>query len=212
MIEIFGTIPLASWVLSLNAKAGFVPWVGFAALHQDFDLIYQIPSVVWKNYHISHVLFEFYRWSLVACAFTFFGFFGFADEARRHYRLVYTSLASRVGLSTSNGKFAGSSHGTSSFPGMSSKGAGVSVTISRGQKRDSTISITDQLSIPSIAYPGDMKSDFKIEPFTTSETTASSSVSSLEAELYDPSSESTATPVLPVLPPSTYSSDVRHVV
>ena len=111
MIEIFGTIPLASWVLSLNAKAGFVPWVGFAALHQDFDLIYQIPSVVWKNYHISHVLFEFYRWSLVACAFTFFGFFGFADEARRHYRLVYTSLASRVGLSTSNGKFAGSSHG-----------------------------------------------------------------------------------------------------
>lgn len=95
---------------------------------------------------------------------------------------------------------------------MSSKGAGVSVTISRGQKRDSTISITDQLSIPSIAYPGDMKSDFKIEPFTTSETTASSSVSSLEAELYDPSSESTATPVLPVLPPSTYSSDVRHVV
>ena len=95
------------------------------------------------------------------------------------------------------------------------------MTISRGQKRDSTISITDQLSIPSIAYPGDMKSDFKIEPFTSSETTASSSASSLEAELYDPSSESTTisitptpsvAPVLPVLPASTYASDVRHAV
>jgi pheromone a factor receptor len=230
MIEILGTIPLSSWVLALNVKAGFVPWVSWADTHNDYNRIVQVPSIVWKSDHIAHVLFEFYRWSLVACAFVFFGFFGFADEARRHYRLVYTSLASRVGLSTSNGKLNGSSHPTSSFPGMSTKG-GVSVsvmTISRGQKRDSTISITDQLSIPSIAYPGDLKSDFKIEPYLSSETTASSSSSSFEAELYEPSSESTTTsltpppasvsPVLPetvrptIRPASTYSIDATHAV
>jgi pheromone a factor receptor len=110
MIEILGTIPLSSWVLALNVKAGFVPWVSWADTHNDYNRIVQVPSIVWKSDHIAHVLFEFYRWSLVACAFVFFGFFGFADEARRHYRLVYTSLASRVGLSTSNGKLNGSSH------------------------------------------------------------------------------------------------------
>jgi hypothetical protein len=50
-----------------------------------------------------------YRWLLVACSFVFFAFFGFGDEAGRHYRLVYTSLASRIGLSTST--LRGSSHG-----------------------------------------------------------------------------------------------------
>lgn len=110
MTDILLTIPLSSWLLSLDAKAGFWPWVGFHELHKNFGLIYQIPSVVWKNDPLARTLFEFYRWLIVAVAFIFFGFFGFADEARKHYRLVYTSLASRVGLSTSNGKFAGSSH------------------------------------------------------------------------------------------------------
>ena len=43
---------------------------------------------------------EVFRWSLVLCAFVFFALFGFADEARQHYRLVYTTLASRIGYST----------------------------------------------------------------------------------------------------------------
>jgi pheromone a factor receptor len=231
MIEILGTIPLSSYILAANVKAGFGPWVSWADVHSDYGEIAQVPSIVWKSDPMDHALLELYRWSLVACALIFFGFFGFADEARRHYRLVYTTLASRVGLSTSIGKLAGSSNATSSFRGMSTKGGGVSVsvmTISRGQKRDSTISITDQLSIPSIAFPGDLKSDFKIEPYTSSENTASSSVSSLEAGLYDPSSEPNTTsptpppasmsPVLPetvrptIRPTSTYSIDATHAV
>ncbi|KAH9976850.1 pheromone A receptor-domain-containing protein [Lactifluus volemus] len=41
-------------------------------------------------------------WTLVLCAFLFFAFFGLAEEARKHYRLVYTSLANRLGYSTSS--------------------------------------------------------------------------------------------------------------
>ncbi|KAI9435850.1 fungal pheromone STE3G-protein-coupled receptor [Lactarius indigo] len=110
LIEVLGTIPLASFVLSYNVKMGFQKWVSWADTHSNYSRIIQIPSIIWKSDHISHILYEFNRWSLVLCAFIFFGFFGFADEARKHYRLVYTSIASRVGLSTSNGKLTGSSH------------------------------------------------------------------------------------------------------
>ena len=109
-VEVLGTIPMGAWVLSLNIKAGLRPWVSWANTHQTNSEIPQIPAIEWKTNHISNTLFEFNRWLLVGCALSFFVFFGFADEARRHYRLVYTSLASRVGLSTSNGKLTGSSH------------------------------------------------------------------------------------------------------
>jgi len=230
MVEILGTIPLSCWILSINAKAGFVHWGSWDWIHSDYSQIVQVPSIMWKTDHDSHILFETYRWSLVACAFIFFGFFGFADEARRHYRLVYTSLASRVGLSTSNGKLTGSSHAASSFPNMSSKG-GVTIsvmTVPGDNKRDSTVSINDRLSIPSISITSNFNPDFKVEPYSPSGSTASSSVSSLEAELYDPSSEPTMTslnpppasvsPLFPettrttIRPASTYSADTAHAV
>jgi len=201
-VEVLGTIPMGAWVLALNVRAGLAPWVSWHATHRTNSEIPQIPAIVWKSDHISHTLFEFNRWLLVACAFSFFIFFGFADEARRHYRLVYTSLASRVGLSTSNGKLTGSSHATSSFPHMGSKG-GVTVsvmTVSGGYKRDSTVSI-DQLSIPSISIGSDLKPDFKIEQHSPSDYTTSSSVSSFDAELYEPSSGFITTSLTP--PPAT---------
>jgi pheromone a factor receptor len=44
------------------------------------------------------------------CAFVFFAFFGFAEEARQNYRRVFTSLAGRVGYLTSSGTFGASSN------------------------------------------------------------------------------------------------------
>lgn len=229
MIEVLGTIPLSSWVLATNVKQGFAPWVSWSNTHLDYSRIVQVASIIWKTDHLLHILFEFYRWSLVLCAFIFFAFFGFADEARKHYRLVYTSLASRIGISTSNGKLTGSSNATSSFPHMSSKGGvTISVTKSGDRRRDSTISISDQLSIPSISIASDFKPDFKLESYSPSDSIASSSVSSFQAELYNPSSESTTTsltpppasvsPLMPetpkstIRPSSTYSTDAANVV
>lgn len=111
MIEICGTIPLSSWILAVTAKEGFGPYVSWADVHLDYSRIVQYPSIIWETDHFAHFVYEFYRWSAVLCAFIFFAFFGFADEARRHYHLAYTSLASRIGISTSNGKLTGSSHG-----------------------------------------------------------------------------------------------------
>ncbi len=110
LIEILGTIPACSFLLAYSFKLGYLPWVSWADTHSDFSRVIQVASNIWKPYSVLHSVVEFFRWSFVACAFIFFAFFGFADEARRHYRLVYTSLASRIGLSTSSAKLTGSSN------------------------------------------------------------------------------------------------------
>ena len=108
-MEIMGTIPLGTLYIVKNARLGVVPWPGWAKTHENYSVVYQVPASIWKNDHDSLFALEMYRWSLVLCAFLFFALFGFADEARRHYRLVYESIASHIGYSASG--LHGSSHG-----------------------------------------------------------------------------------------------------
>jgi pheromone a factor receptor len=99
-IELLCTIPLSSWVLYNNAANGVVPWKGWEDTHSHFARVDQIPAIIWRNNYATHVSFELTRWSMVVCAFIFFAFFGFADEARKNYRHAFSSVAKRVGYST----------------------------------------------------------------------------------------------------------------
>jgi pheromone a factor receptor len=94
-IEIFGTIPLGTYWLVFDAKKGVGPWKSWAYQHSDYSRVVQSPDFMWKNEFDFVVGLEVYRWSLVLCASIFFAFFGFAEEARQHYRLIYTSLFHR---------------------------------------------------------------------------------------------------------------------
>ena len=98
--EMLGTIPLATVYIVKSAKLGVGPWRGWANTHDHYSVVYQTPASVWKNDPYSVFVLEMFRWSLVLCAFLFFALFGFADEARQHYRRVYTSIASCIGYST----------------------------------------------------------------------------------------------------------------
>lgn len=100
--EILGTIPLGTVFIVKDAKLGVSSWRGWAWTHENYSTVYQIPASTWKNDPDSVFGLEMYRWSLVLCAFVFFALFGFADEAQQHYRRVYTSIASRIGYSTSS--------------------------------------------------------------------------------------------------------------
>ena len=100
-VEILGTIPLGTLIIVKNAKLGVRPWKGWAYLHEHYSVVYQVPAFIWKNMPNSVFALEMYRWLLVLCAFLFFALFGFADEARRHYRSVYASIAGRIGFSIS---------------------------------------------------------------------------------------------------------------
>ena len=101
-VEILGTIPWATYYIVKDVKSGVRPWKGWAYTHEDYSAVYQIPASIWKNIHDIVIGTELFRWSLVLCAFLFFALFGMADEARRHYRCVYVSIVSRIGLSTSS--------------------------------------------------------------------------------------------------------------
>ena len=90
---------------------------------------------------------------------------------------------------------------TSSVPYMKSKGEiSVSVVTTSGNNRDSILSFSDQLSIPSISIPGDLKTDTKIEEYSPTDSMASSSIDSLELGPHDASHLPVVT--LPAIPPA----------
>lgn len=101
-VEMLGTIPIGTWVLWINIKLGMNPWISWADTHSNFSRVDQIPAVLWRRNPYLATALELQRWALVACALIFFAFFGFADEARKNYRLAFDSVAKRVGYTTAS--------------------------------------------------------------------------------------------------------------
>lgn len=98
-IEILCTVPFTTFFMVLNIKR-MNPWKSWENTHIYFSAVHQFPAVIWHRIPYAELALELGRWLLVLCAFLFFGFFGFADEARKNYRLAFDSVAKRVGLST----------------------------------------------------------------------------------------------------------------
>ena len=115
-IEVVYTVPLGSFIIYLNTSNGIQPWVSWSNIHYDFSYVDQIPSVVWHQDQPMVTGIELTRYLTVFCAFVFFAFFGFADEARRNYRIVYISFAKKIGLLTgTDSSRHGPVRGSSSF-------------------------------------------------------------------------------------------------
>jgi pheromone a factor receptor len=95
-VDLLGCIPLSIYVLVRNVQSGIERWTGWANMHQDFSSVNQFPSSHWRSVPDLASGLEFFRWVLVAIAFVNFAFFGFAQEARQHYRLVYTWFATKA--------------------------------------------------------------------------------------------------------------------
>jgi pheromone a factor receptor len=90
MTDICATIPLGIFMIWLNASATTVePWISWADTHFNFSRVEQIPAFLWRSNHLLVVAVEFSRWISPICSFIFFGFFGFASESRRNYRLAW---------------------------------------------------------------------------------------------------------------------------
>ncbi|KAF8468714.1 STE3-domain-containing protein [Russula ochroleuca] len=197
--EILGTIPLGTYFIVSNAK-GVRPWESWAEMHRHYSKVIQVPSIVWENDPYLAGGLGVFRWSMVASAFVFFAFFGFADEARQHYRRVYTSIASRIGYSTST--LHGSSDATSPVPYVKS---GVTVTVVRTtrSKRSSSVS-TDQPSTLSISsgIASDINPELKIEQYSPSNTVTSSSVESFDELRMQGQPTMPAGVIMPTVPPA----------
>jgi pheromone a factor receptor len=97
--EAICTVPLTTYFLIRDVQ-DFVPYYGWANMHWGFHRVSQFPSILWRLNPQAVFGLEVTRWSPVLCAFIFFFFFAFAEEARKQYRLAFSSVAKRIGYST----------------------------------------------------------------------------------------------------------------
>jgi pheromone a factor receptor len=100
-VEIICTVPLGIYALYLNVANNVMhPWISWQDTHSGYSRVDQIPSILWRSIPLQQSSLELSRWLPIVCALLFFGFFGFADEARKNYRSAVSSVAKLVGVST----------------------------------------------------------------------------------------------------------------
>ncbi|KAI9509889.1 STE3-domain-containing protein [Russula earlei] len=193
-IDMFASIPLSLYILVRNAQLGIDPWISWSDTHRNYSQVPQVSASHWKNHKDTANSLEMYRWLLVACAFVFFAFFGFADEACQRYHLAYTSLAHRISSLTSSRTSQEPSLVNLTYPHMKNK-RGIKAPVGKpdARKLDPTISFAGQSSILSTSFPGyDLEANSKIEQYSLHDSVGSSSADNLELVLEGQSSEPVA--------------------
>ncbi|CCM01290.1 uncharacterized protein FIBRA_03339 [Fibroporia radiculosa] len=179
-IEMLCTLPLGAWVMASNARNPLYVWYGLGNLHYDFSRVDQYPAILWWNVPQMRSAILFNIWDIISCTFVFFAFFGCAEEARRHYQSAITSVAKRIGISTSflsrSGSGATGSFGYAggSKPTPSALGRITIPTFSPRKRRDSDTSFSDRLST-SISLEDTPIDDRKLAPYSPSQRSAGSS-------------------------------------
>ncbi|TRM58313.1 pheromone A receptor-domain-containing protein [Schizophyllum amplum] len=97
-IEICLTIPLGAFGIYMNTQfSSMQPWISWEDTHLDFSNVQQVPAILWKSVPTTYQALELSRWFIFVCAFIFFLFFGFAEEARKNYRLAMYRFCKRAG-------------------------------------------------------------------------------------------------------------------
>lgn len=218
-IEVLCTLPLGAYVIYLNATAEDIyPWISWADTHSDFSHVDQIASYFWRQSNPLTLSLELTRWLVVICALVFFAFFGFADEARKNYRLAYVSVAKRVGLSTAGTVSTGGSwtaNGSKSGMAYNSRAGTIPVFITSRteRKRDSLTSFSTDISI------GDFNNTFddaKEIPYSPTDTVIATGSISKESRPSTPVDGQTIplpdTPVIVRPDPTLDINSVIHLV
>ncbi|KAG6916884.1 hypothetical protein DXG01_004793 [Tephrocybe rancida] len=145
-IETALTVPVGLVAIYQNSVIGHVyPWLGWADTHSNFSRVVQVPAVIWRSNGDSVRNLELDRFFTVLCACIFFSFFGFAEEARKHYRSGAQSVAKRLGISTSGTLFSSTGSGSQGTTNSSSGKATLPVFVERRvvRKHDSLDSFSD---------------------------------------------------------------------
>ena len=86
-------IPIASFYLYYSITE-LLPrhFPGLKEEHYDFSLIFVYPATVWRATALNELTVELNRWIIVWGAFVFFAIFGFTEESRNNYRIMFQSV------------------------------------------------------------------------------------------------------------------------
>lgn len=73
------------------------PWISWEHSHSDVHRVVQYSAVIWHEFPDASA-YEFIRWIHILAAFSFFAIFGFAEEAKSHYRLTINFILRLIGF------------------------------------------------------------------------------------------------------------------
>lgn len=220
-IDIICNVPVSIYALhfDLTFDGGPYPWISWSDTHFGFSRYYQIPRIIYSQSYSVVVQLELTRWTPVIAAILFFMFFGFAEEAKKNYRLAFSTISKAVGYGTISS--APSSSASSNFPGMrgiTSSVGGVSVSLhanrfgEKGYSRHSMSSMSDKLSTSIYIDEADCRpADISIQEYSAIEITDTPvPLSSQEAPLRVPEAAHRK-PSVPDAPKSVYPDSVLDV-
>jgi pheromone a factor receptor len=187
--------PWSAYTIYLNAHpvdgvSPINPWISWANVHANFFYVGQLPAFEWKAQPGAIVDFEITRWAPVLCSFLFFAFFGFAQEARKNYRVAFNSVVKKVGYTTLGFSFSSgisSSFGGTKQPMSSTIGRGTIPVYIRQEttaKRDSGASFSTNLTLGDV---GGTLDDVKEPPSPSGSASSGSSIYYNEKDLESPS-------------------------
>ncbi|KAF9025629.1 STE3-like pheromone receptor [Hymenopellis radicata] len=92
------TVPLGIYIMYIATHGiPLAPWISWEDTHFDFGRVELVPAFLWRNEKAYAITLELSRWLGPFCAFMFFGLFGFASEAKKHYKLAYTWTLKKIG-------------------------------------------------------------------------------------------------------------------
>jgi pheromone a factor receptor len=94
--QLLVNLPMSLYDLIINSY-DVSPWISWENAHLNYSFVGQLHSAAWRL-HANFQL-EMNRWIIVFSALSFFAFFGFAEEARKNYFLVFSFARSRLHLS-----------------------------------------------------------------------------------------------------------------
>lgn len=99
IIDMMCTVPLGVYSIYIGNKGvSLAPWVSWEDTHFNFSRVGVVPSLIWRSDPSFQTSVELTRWLPVVCAFLFFALFGFASEAKKHYKMVFTLVAKPLGF------------------------------------------------------------------------------------------------------------------
>ncbi|KAF9007123.1 STE3-like pheromone receptor [Cyathus striatus] len=102
IIDIMCTIPLGIYVIYIGNKGVTLePWISWEDTHFDFARVGLVPALIWRSNRDLLISIELTRWLPVFCAFIFFGLFGFATEAQKHYHMFFWATLKPFGFKPS---------------------------------------------------------------------------------------------------------------
>ncbi|KAI9435849.1 pheromone A receptor-domain-containing protein [Lactarius indigo] len=153
-VQLLLILPLSIFALYINSH--IIPvqrWISWEDTHFDYSRVVQFPSVAWRADTLHQAGIEASRWIVIPCAFVFFAFFGFAEEACKHYRLAYSFVKNQLRL----GNFG--TRGTSTPPRSSNTRFGPSI-----RKGMATLFSFKNNFLPLGSHRGSETTEYKASP------------------------------------------------